>query len=244
MNRKLMLVLALLILAAVSVSIAAAGDDSGDIISADDSDDVVKEDISADGDKISESNDIVVGAYNGFTIKVVWDDSNDAKGKRPDSVLLKVEIKSNSQDITIKSSDKWNTTVKESVDDGDVNITPPNVSGYTAKVSGNEKDGFTVTLTLDDSNSTSSGDDNNKKGDTSDDKSTDDKTSDKKTPVKKTSVKKTTTTTTTTKVVKKEPKKTNETNKTKDKNNTGNPILLGVLALSAAGLVLALRRRE
>ncbi len=243
MNRKLILILTLLVLAAASISLAAAGDDSQDVISSDDSDDIFAEDISADGDKLSDN--VAVDAYNEFTIKVVWDDSNDAKSKRPDSIALKVDIKSNPQDITIKSGDNWNTIVKESVYDGDVKIAAPDVSGYTAKVSGNEKGGFTVTLTLDDSNSTSSGDDNNKKSGTSDDKSTDDKAPDKKTSVKKTSVKKTTTTTTTTtKVVKKEPKKTNETNKTKDKNRTGNPVLLGVLALSLAGLAYGLRRRE
>lgn len=239
MDRKLTLVLALLVLAAVSVSIVTAGDGSQDVISADDSDEPVKEGVSVENDKISESNDEVLGDYNGFTIKVAWDDSDDAKGKRPDSVQLSVDIRSDVRDVDISKDDSWQMFIDEGVEDGDVKITAPNVSGYTAKVSGNEKDGFTVTFILDDkedSNSTSSDDK------TSGDGSSDGKSSDDNAPVKKTSVKKKTTTTT--KAVKKQPKKTNETKKIKDKNNTGNPILLGVLAVSAAGLAYSLRRRE
>ena len=94
------------------------------------------------------------------------------------------------------------------------------------------KDGFTITNTLNEEKNSTSTDDDDSSTDDSDDDSIDDSDD---TPTNETQLIKTITTT---KVVKKEPKKV------KDKHNTGNPILLGVLAISLAGLAYQLRRKE
>ena len=109
------------------------------------------------------------------------------------------------------------------------------VPGYTSKVSGNPETGFTITNTLEDQDNETSTDGSD---DSSDDGSPDD-SSDKDSQITTKITTKTTTKTTTTKNPdKKQP------DKKKDNNKTGNPVLLGVLAISVAGLAYQLRRKE
>ena len=121
-----------------------------------------------------------------------------------------------------------------------ISVQDVHVDGYTTKIVGNPKDGYEITCTyIDDSNDNSTDTDDDNQNDPADD-DTDDSDDDSiddsdDTPDNETQLIKTITTT---KVVKKEPKKV------KDKHNTGNPILLGVLAISVAGLAYQLRRKE
>jgi hypothetical protein len=107
----------------------------------------------------------------------------------------------------------------------ELEVVEENVTGYTSSVSGSVSEGYTITNTLDNpQNNTAPDDPTNDDGDDSTDDSGD--TSRTSAPVKKTASDK-------------KPVK-----KTKDKHNTGNPILLGILPLSAAGMTYNLRRNE
>lgn len=248
--KKLTFFIALLVLLVVSVSIVTADNDSFDIISADDassdgdldqisaSDDLEKVSADTNVKKVSQDTsdnkkvavkktDDKLSAEDGIKLKKVWKDNNNASGKRPSSVKVTLKLNGETwgeEPVILDAEHDWETLIEADLGaDDKLEVIEENVSGYTSEVTGDEKSGYTITNTLkEDENSTSP-------DETSEDVSDD-------TPEKETQVVKKTTTTT--KVVKKEPKKV------KDKHNTGNPILLGVLAISVAGLAYQLRRKE
>ena len=232
MNNKSVLILTVLILI-ISVSIVAAQNGTDIVSHSDDSDNITIAD-SADDEKLSQSDNGQLKESDGtVTIKKVWDDNNNADGKRPSSVKVNVSIRGDYMgEYTLSADNQWQITLEvgELESDSDLEIVEENVAGYTSKVSGGANDGYTITNTLDNPQNNTAPSDN------SDDKSSDDSTDDDSSSEK-------TTTTTTTTVKKTSPDKKAE-NKTKDKHNTGNPILLGVLAFSAAGLAYNLRRKD
>lgn len=258
LNKKITIILALLVLAIVSVSIVTAVNDTADSTAAsDDSDDAISEDgnddkVSADdGDKKDDdklsvndddklSDDTSDGGPAEFTIKKVWDDNNNAKGKRPNSVTVNVTVGGDSRGpFELNEANGWQATVTD-VSSDDVQISEVAVDGYDTTVSGNAKEGYTITNTLKEDNNTGNGTDSVEKEDPTDPQPN----------VEKKVIKKTTTTTETVKTpVKNEPvKKQAKTEpkkqpKKSDKHNAGNPVLLGVLAISVAGLAYALRRK-
>ena len=252
MNRKLTLILALVILALVSVSIATAVDDTQDDVAAnDDSDDAISQD--ADVDEVSKDNDDekitaddkpVVGAIE-FPVKIVWEDNDNDARKRPSSVIVIVNAGENTRELELTDINDWRgeaTDIPDG-DEGSISVQDVHVDGYTTKIVGNPKDGYEITCTyIGDSqdNSTDTSDDDQK--DPTDDNSDETDDVDETQTTKETKIVKKTTTTTTKEVpvkkeAKKEPKKT-------DKHNTGNPVLLGVLAVSLVGLAYTLRRKE
>ena len=240
--KKITFILAFLILLLVSVSIVTADTNDSDIISSDDSqddqisqaDDLDKVSTDDDKDKVSSSDDKdKLKDEQGFSVKKVWNDNNDAKNKRPDSIKFKIKLNGSywGDEKELNKSQDWKTTIQSKFSANDkIEIVEVEVPGYTSKVSGDAKTGFTITNTLEDQDNETSTDDSD---DSSDDGSSDDSGKDSQTTTK------TTTKTTTTKNPdKKQP------DKKKDKNKTGNPVLLGVLAISAAGLAYQLRRKE
>lgn len=240
MNRKLTLILALLVLALVSVSIVAAVNETPDQMAADDdSDDKMSQD--NDDEKITADDKPVVGAIE-FPIKIVWEDNDNNARKRPSSVIVIVNAGENTRELELTDLNDWRGEAADIPDaDADsISVQDVHVDGYTTKIVGNPKDGYEITCTyIDDSNDNSTDTDDDNQNDPADD-DTDDSDDDSiddsdDTPDNETQLIKTITTT---KVVKKEPKKV------KDKHNTGNPILLGVLAISVAGLAYQLRRKE
>lgn len=181
---------------------------------------------SADNDKLAEEE------YSQITVKKVWNDNNNAQGKRPDSIKFNISENGDPREFELSSADGWQKTYVDLHMQGDITLQEEAVDGYTTTVTGDAKNGFTITNTLKDQNNQTTPDD--KKDDKKDDNQNDNQNDDDKkddTPQKQTSKK-------TTKTVKKTPKKT------KDKHKTGMPVLLGVMALSGAGLVLSLRRKE
>lgn len=240
MNRKLTLILALLVLALVSVSIVAAVNETPDQMAADDdSDDKMSQD--NDDEKITADDKPVVGFIE-FPVKIVWEDNDNNARKRPSSVIVIVNAGENTRELELTDINDWRGEAADIPDaDADsISVQDVHVDGYTTKIVGNPKDGYEITCTyIDDSNDNSTDTDDDNQNDPADD-DTDDSDDDSiddsdDTPDNETQLIKTITTT---KVVKKEPKKV------KDKHNTGNPILLGVLAISVAGLAYQLRRKE
>lgn len=232
MNRKLTLILALLVLALVSVSIVAAVNETPDQMAADDdSDDKMSQD--NDDEKITADDKPVVGGIE-FPVKIVWEDNDNNARKRPSSVIVIVNAGENSWELELTDVNDWRGEAANIPDaDADsISVQDVHVDGYTTKIVGNPKNGYEITCTyIDDSNDNSTDTDDDNQNDPADDDTDDsDDTPDNETQLIKTI--------TTTKVVKKEPKKV------KDKHNTGNPILLGVLAISVAGLAYQLRRKE
>ena len=251
MNRKLTLILALLVLALISVSIATAVDDVQDDVAADDdSDDTISQDadiykVSKDKDdeKIGADDKPVVGVIE-FPVKIVWEDNDNDARKRPSSVIVIVNAGADTRELELTDINDWRGSA-DNIPDEDkdsISVQDVKVDGYTTKITGNSTDGYEITCTYkgdSKDNSTDPTDDNKKKD------STDDKDSKKETTI----IKKTTTTTTKEVPVKKEAKEVkNESkkdpNKEKLKHDTGNPILLGVLAVALVGLAYALYRKE
>ena len=251
MNRKLTLILALLVLALISVSIATAVDDVQDDVSAyDDSDDAISQDADSykvsndkDDEKIGADDKPVVGVIE-FPVKIVWEDNDNDARKRPSSVIVIVNAGADTRELELTDINDWRGSV-DNIPDEDkdsISVQDVKVDGYTTKITGNSTDGYEITCTYkgdSKDNSTDPSDDNKKKD------STDDKDSKKETTI----IKKTTTTTTKEVPVKKEAKEVkNESkkdpNKEKLKHDTGNPILLGVLAVALVGLAYALYRKE
>ena len=251
MNRKLTLILALLVLALISVSIATAVDDVQDDVAADDdSDDAISQDadiykVSKDKDdeKIGADDKPVVGVIE-FPVKIVWEDNDNDARKRPSSVIVIVNAGADTRELELTDVNDWRG-VADNIPDADkdsISVQDVKVDGYTTKITGNSTDGYEITCTYkgdSKDNSTDPTDDNKKKD------STDDKDSKKETTI----IKKTTTTTTKEVPVKKEAKEVkNESkkdpNKEKLKHDTGNPVLLGVLAVALVGLAYALYRKE
>ena len=237
MNRKLTLILALLVLALVSVSIVAAVNENQDQMAADDdSDDKMSQD--NDDEKITADDKPVLGVIE-FPVKIVWEDNDNNARKRPSSVIVIVNAGENTRELELTDLNDWRGEAADIPDaDADsISVQDVHVDGYTTKIVGNPKDGYEITCTyIDDSNDNSTDTDDDNQNDPADDDTDDSDDDSDDTPENETQLIKTITTTT--KVVKKEPKKV------KDKHNTGNPILLGVLAISVAGLAYQLRRKE
>ena len=237
MNRKLTLILALLVLALVSVSIVAAVNENQDQMAADDdSDDKMSQD--NDDEKITADDKPVLGVIE-FPVKIVWEDNDNNARKRPSSVIVIVNAGENTRELELTDLNDWRGVAADIPDaDADsISVQDVHVDGYTTKIVGNPKDGYEITCTyIDDSNDNSTDTDDDNQNDPADDDTDDSDDDSDDTPENETQLIKTITTTT--KVVKKEPKKV------KDKHNTGNPILLGVLAISVAGLAYQLRRKE
>ena len=232
--KKITFILALLILLVVSVSIVTADTNDSDFISADDNqDDQISQ--ADDLDKVSADDDKdKLKDEQGFSVKKVWNDNNDAKNKRPDSIKFKIKLNGSywGDEKELNKSQDWKTTIQSKFSANDkIEIVEVEVPGYTSKVSGNSQTGFTITNTLEDQDNETSTDDSD---DSSDDGSSDD-SSDKDSQ-------KTTKTTTKTTTTKNPDKK--QPDKKKDNNKTGNPVLLGVLAISVVGLAYQLRRKE
>ena len=236
MNRKLTLILALLVLALVSVSIVAAVNETPDQMAADDdSDDKMSQD--NDDEKITADDKPVLGVIE-FPVKIVWEDNDNNARKRPSSVIVIVNAGENTRELELTDINDWRGEANIPDADADsISVQDVHVDGYTTKIVGNPKDGYEITCTyIDDSNDNSTDTDDDNQNDPADDDTDDSDDDSDDTPDNETQLIKTITTTT--KVVKKEPKKV------KDKHNTGNPILLGVLAISVAGLAYQLRRKE
>ena len=237
MNRKLTLILALLVLALVSVSIVAAVNENQDQMAADDdSDDKMSQD--NDDEKITADDKPVLGVIE-FPVKIVWEDNDNNARKRPSSVIVIVNAGENTRELELTDLNDWRGEAADIPDaDADsISVQDVHVDGYTTKIVGNPKDGYEITCTyIDDSNDNSTDTDDDNQNDPADDDTDDSDDDSDDTPENETQLIKTITTTT--KVVKKEPKKV------KDKHNTGNQILLGVLAISVAGLAYQLRRKE
>jgi pilin isopeptide linkage protein len=93
-------------------------------------------------------------ATTSVNVSKIWDDANNQDGKRPDSVI--VHLLANGEDtgkiVTLNADNKW----QGSFDDLDVNkagkaisytVQEDKVDGYDASISGDVKDGFTITNT-------------------------------------------------------------------------------------------------
>lgn len=240
MRRKLALIFAIAVLAVISLSLVTALNDTSDSLTADDGGDVSvsmeKAALSDESKDIQKNDDKDTLSEGGLTVEKKWDDADNAAGKRSSSV--KVNILQNGDILEtweLNEANGWKLTADLLIDaDSTYSVEETDVpDGYTCKVTGNARDGFVVTNTLKDTpkNDTDKNSTN----------STPRKDPEKKNPVKKDTkvVKKTTTKT---EPVKKQAKK--NAKKQKDKNKTGNPVLLGMLALSAAGIAVTLRRKE
>lgn len=258
MNRKLTLTLALLILAIVSLSIATAVNDTHDSVATDDSGKSVSQEHvveKSSDDKIAvedtgtvqTSQDTDVVGAGGLTITKDWDDDKNATGKRPSSVSFAVLVDGKEAETgTLSEGDNWQATLNMAISqDSTYEVVEKDVpDGYESSVSGNVTSGFVITNTLNDTPEN----DTDKNATPSDDEP-DDKNpteSEPKNNAPDVSKKKTTViTTTTTKEVPAEDQADNETEDNETvKHDTGNPVLLGVLAVSLAGLAYALYRRE
>ncbi len=231
MNKKIFLGLALFLI--LSVSVVMAQDAVDNLTAADDN----------GTDEIAVSEDETALADNptpiDVLVKKVWDD--DGSSGRPDSVSFNITIDGNTMGpYNLTAADKWEYTFHNIDSDAEISIVEDNVSGYESKVTGDINNGFTITNTLNndtsqkDDTTDDSTDDGASNEDSSDDGTTDQSGKDTKSPTKK--IKKT--------AVKKVPKKKNKSKPIKDKHNTGYPILLGLLAVSTAGLAIIFRRKE
>ena len=245
-----MAVLLLVVLAAISVSIVTAVNNTSDVMELDDgsediqADDTGIDEIAADEkddkkiavedtDKISDDRPQAEGPV---IIKKVWVDNNNALGKRPSSVTVKVTVRGDTDVVTLRNPE-WTTPVMEPI--GDITVTEEPVDGYTTKVTKNANV-IIITNTLKDMPKNDT--DNNDTNKTVPKKNTPDKKTPNQNPKPKKTVKVTKKTTT-----EKAPSKAaakNQTKKAKDKHNTGNPVLLGALAVSLAGLAISFRRKE
>lgn len=87
---------------------------------------------------------------NSVTVKKVWKDDNNAKNKRPNSITVHLLADGKEVDkATITESDKWTYTFTD-LPSAEYTVKEDKVDGYTTKISGNAKSGFTVTNTLKD----------------------------------------------------------------------------------------------
>ena len=249
MNRKTTLILALLILAVISVSIAAAVNDTDEAVAADDSDESISQDDTASDDKLAVGDDDVQSAQDtdtlgagGLTVTKVWKDNDNAQGKRPDSIKFKVIEDGKEIDTSeIRQNMSWKATLDLRISqDSTYEVAEVDVpEGYEANVTGSVEEGFVITNTLKDV----------PKNDTDKNTTPTDKDPDNKKPVndnsKKSEPKKKTTVTTktTTKEVPAKKQAKNDTKK-QNKHDTGNPIIIGIVAVALLGLAYALYRRQ
>jgi hypothetical protein len=244
MNRKLTLILALIILVAVSVSIATAVNDTQDDLTADDSsDDTIAVEDTAD---VQSSQDTGKLGDGGLTIEKVWKDNNDKAGKRPSSIKFAILVDGKEAETgEIRANMSWKATIDLAIlQDSTYEVVEKDVpDGYEANVTGSVKEGFVITNTLKDTPKNDT-----PKNDTSKN-ATDKKDLDSEKPSyngSKQVTKISTKTTTKEPPVEKEKNDTNDTNATEEPYylyDTGNPILIGVIAVVLAGIAYALYRR-
>ena len=244
MNRKLTLILALLILVAVSISIATAVNDTQDELTADDSsDDTIAVEDTGD---VQSSRDTGKLGDGGLTIEKVWNDSNDKAGKRPSSIKFAILVDGKEAETgEIRQNMSWKATIDLAIlQDSTYEVVEKDVpDGYEANVTGSVKDGFVITNTLKDTPKNDT-----PKNDTSKN-ATDKKDLDSEKPSyngSKQVTKISTKTTTKETPVEKAKNDTNDTNATEEPYylyDTGNPILIGVIAVVLAGIAYALYRR-
>ena len=244
MNRKLTLILALIILVAVSVSIATAVNDTQDELTADDSSDdtIAVEDT---GNVQSSQNTGKLGD-GGLTIEKVWKDNNDKAGKRPSSIKFAILVDGKEAETgEIRQNMSWKATIDLAIlQDSTYEVVEKDVpDGYEANVTGSVREGFVITNTLKDTPKNDT-----PKNDTSKN-ATDKKDLDSEKPSyngSKQVTKISTKTTTKETPVEKAKNDTNDTNATEEPYylyDTGNPILIGVIAVVLAGIAYALYRR-
>ena len=244
MNRKLTLILALIILVAVSISIATAVNDTQDELTADDSsDDTIAVE---DNDNVQSSQDTGKLGDGGLTIEKVWNDSNDKAGKRPSSIKFAILVDGKEAETgEIRQNMSWKATIDLAIlQDSTYEVVEKDVpDGYEANVTGSVREGFVITNTLKDTPKNDT-----PKNDTSKN-ATDKKDLDSEKPSyngSKQVTKISTKTTTKETPVEKEKNDTNDTNATEEPYylyDTGNPILIGVIAVVLAGIAYALYRR-
>lgn len=244
MNRKLTLILALIILVAVSISIATAVNDTQDELTADDSsDDTIAVE---DNDNVQSSQNTGKLADGGLTIEKVWNDSNDKAGKRPSSIKFAILVDGKEAETgEIRQNMSWKATIDLAIlQDSTYEVVEKDVpDGYEANVTGSVREGFVITNTLKDTPKNDT-----PKNDTSKN-ATDKKDLDSEKPSyngSKQVTKISTKTTTKETPVEKAKNDTNDTNATEDPYylyDTGNPILIGVIAVVLAGIAYALYRR-
>ncbi len=244
MNRKLTLILALIILVAVSVSIATAVNDTQEELTADDSsDDTIAVE---DTGNVQSSQDTGKLGDGGLTIEKVWNDSNDKAGKRPSSIKFAILVDGKEAETgEIRQNMSWKATIDLAIlQDSTYEVVEKDVpDGYEANVTGSVKEGFVITNTLKDTPKNDT-----PKNDTSKNV-TDKKDLDSEKPSyngSKQVTKISTKTTTKETPVEKAKNDTNDTNATEEPYylyDTGNPILIGVIAVALAGIAYALYRR-
>lgn len=244
MNRKLTLILALIILVAVSISIATAVNDTQDELTADDSsDDTIAVEDTGD---VQSSQDTGKLGDGGLTIEKVWNDSNDKAGKRPSSIKFAILVDGKEAETgEIRANMSWKATIDLAIlQDSTYEVVEKDVpDGYEANVTGSVKEGFVITNTLKDTPKNDT-----PKNDTSKN-ATDKKDLDSEKPSyngSKQVTKISTKTTTKETPVEKAKNDTNDTNATEEPYylyDTGNPILIGVIAVVLAGIAYALYRR-
>ena len=244
MNRKLTLILALIILVAVSISIATAVNDTQDELTTDDSsDDTIAVEDTGD---VQSSQDTGKLGDGGLTIEKVWKDDNDKAGKRPSSIKFAILVDGKEAETgEIRQNMSWKATIDLAIlRDSTYEVVEKDVpDGYEANVTGSVKDGFVITNTLKDTPKNDT-----PKNDTSKN-ATDKKDLDSEKPSyngSKQVTKISTKTTTKETPVEKEKNDTNDTNATEEPYHlydTGNPILIGVIAVVLAGIAYALYRR-
>lgn len=244
MNRKLTLILALIILVAVSISIATAVNDTQDELTADDSsDDTIAVEDTGD---VQSSRDTGKLGDGGLTIEKVWNDSNDKAGKRPSSIKFAILVDGKEAETgEIRQNMSWKATIDLAIlQDSTYEVVEKDVpDGYEANVTGSVREGFVITNTLKDTPKNDT-----PKNDTSKN-ATDKKDLDSEKPSyngSKQVTKISTKTTTKETPVEKKANDTNDTNATEEPYylyDTGNPILIGVIAVALAGIAYALYRR-
>ena len=244
MNRKLTLILALIILVAVSISIATAVNDTQDELTADDSsDDTIAVEDTGD---VQSSRDTGKLGDGGLTIEKVWKDSNDKAGKRPSSIKFAILVDGKEAETgEIRQNMSWKATIDLAIlQDSTYEVVEKDVpDGYEANVTGSVREGFVITNTLKDTPKNDT-----PKNDTSKN-ATDKKDLDSEKPSyngSKQVTKISTKTTTKETPVEKKANDTNDTNATEEPYylyDTGNPILIGVIAVALAGIAYALYRR-
>ena len=244
MNRKLTLILALIILVAVSISIATAVNDTQDELTADDSsDDTIAVEDAGD---VQSSRDTGKLGDGGLTIEKVWKDNNDKAGKRPSSIKFAILVDGKEAETgEIRQNMSWKATIDLAIlQDSTYEVVEKDVpDGYEANVTGSVREGFVITNTLKDTPKNDT-----PKNDTSKN-ATDKKDLDSEKPSyngSKQVTKISTKTTTKETPVEKKANDTNDTNATEEPYylyDTGNPILIGVIAVALAGIAYALYRR-
>ena len=252
MNRKLTLILALIILVAVSISIATAVNDTQDELTADDSsDDTIAVE---DTGNVQSSRDTGKLGDGGLTIEKVWKDDNDKAGKRPSSIKFAILVDGKEAETgEIRQNMSWKATIDLAIlQDSTYEVVEKDVpDGYEANVTGSVKEGFVITNTLKDTpkNDTPKNDTGKNSTPKDDKKSTDKKDLDSEKPSYdgKKEVTEISTTTTTKETPVEKANDTNDTNETEGPHylyDTGNPIIIGVIAVVLAGIAYALYRRN